>query len=132
MIQKTLSIIKPDAMSSGHAMAIKKLLLENGLEIVEMKTTSLTMPQAHQFYEEHKERPFFGELTDFMTEGPVTIMVLQGDDAIVRYRALMGATDPSEAEDGTIRSLFAESKGRNAVHGSDSEESAKREIDIFF
>lgn len=132
MIEQTLSIIKPDAMANGHSLSIKKVLLDNDLEIVEMKTLTLTMAQAHQFYEEHLDRPFFGELTEFMTSGPVTVMVLEGENAISRYRELMGSTDPEEAAEGTLRKLFAESKGKNAVHGSDSQVSATREIQLLF
>ncbi len=131
-MQQTLSIIKPDAVSKGVIGKIIDRFESNGLRIVAMKKIQLDDEKAGGFYAEHKERPFFGDLVSFMTSGPVVVMVLEGEDAIAKNRNLMGATNPKEAEAGTIRADFAESIDANAVHGSDSEESAKREIKYFF
>ncbi len=131
-MQQTLSIIKPDAVSKGVIGKIIDRFESNGLRIAAMKKIQLDDEKAGGFYAEHKERPFFGDLVSFMTSGPVVVMVLEGEDAIAKNRNLMGATNPKEAEAGTIRADFAESIDANAVHGSDSEESAAREIKYFF
>ena len=132
MVEKTLAIIKPDAMEDGHKDAIIALIKSNGFDVVAQKTVTLTDDQAGGFYAEHKERSFFGELVKFMVSGPVTIMVLEKDTAIKGWRDLMGATNPAEAAEGTVRKQFGRSKGENATHGSDSVASAEREIAYFF
>ncbi len=132
MIEKTLAIIKPDAMKAGFNDAIINHIKANGFTIVAKKEMSLTKAQAEGFYAEHKERSFFPELVLFMTSGPVTVMVLEKENAIQAWRDLMGATDPIQAEPGTIRKLFGASKGENATHGSDAPLSAAREIAFFF
>ncbi len=132
MAEKTLAIIKPDAMAAGFNDAIIEHIKKNGFTVVEQKEANLSQEQAEGFYAEHKERPFFPELVTFMTSGPVTLMVLEKDGAIKAWRDLMGATDPAEAAEGTIRKMFGASKGENATHGSDSPESAAREVAFFF
>ncbi|MEF3194239.1 MAG: nucleoside-diphosphate kinase [Halothiobacillaceae bacterium] len=131
-IERTLSIIKPDAVAKNVIGAIYSRFENAGLKIVAAKMMHLTREQAEGFYAVHKERPFFGELVDFMTSGPVMIQVLEGENAVAKNRELMGATDPKKAEPGTIRADFADSIDANAVHGSDSLENAKIEIDFFF
>ena len=131
-VQQTLSIIKPDAVANGHIGAIINRFESNGLKVAAAKMLQLSKDQAGGFYAVHKERPFFGELVDFMTSGPVVVMVLSGDNAVLKNRDLMGATNPAEAAPGTIRADFAKSIDANAVHGSDSEENAKIEIEFFF
>lgn len=131
-MQQTLSIIKPDAVSKGVIGKIVDRFESNGLRIAAMKKVQLDDAKAGGFYAEHKERPFYSDLVSFMTSGPVVVMVLEGEDAIMTNRNLMGATNPKEAEKGTIRADFAESIDANAVHGSDSAESAAREIKYFF
>ncbi len=130
--ERTLSIIKPDAVAKNAIGAICQRLEQAGLRIVAAKMKHLTASEAQGFYAVHKERPFFKALVDFMISGPVLIMVLEGANAIVRYRELMGATDPKKAAPGTIRADFAASIDENAVHGSDSPETAKEEIKFFF
>ncbi|HWK39970.1 MAG TPA: nucleoside-diphosphate kinase [Hyphomicrobium sp.] len=130
--ERTFSIIKPDATERNLTGAINALIEQSGLRIVAQKRVRWTKTQAREFYAEHKGRPFFGELVDFMTSGPIVVQVLEGEDAVVKYRALMGATDPEDAKRGTIRKRYAESKGKNSVHGSDSAASAKREIALNF
>lgn len=130
--ERTLSIIKPDAVAKNAIGDIKSRFEKAGLQIVASKMIHLSREQAEGFYAEHSERPFFGDLVSFMISGPVVVQVLEGDNAIAANRDLMGATNPKEAEAGTIRADFAESIDANAVHGSDSPESAKREIDYFF
>ena len=130
--QHTLSIIKPDATKKNVIGKIITIFEEAGLRVEAAKMMHLTKHQAESFYEIHKERPFFADLVKFMTSGPVFIQVLAGDDAVAKNRKLMGATNPAQAEEGTIRKLFAESIDANAVHGSDSEENAKNEISFFF
>lgn len=132
MTERTLSIIKPDAVSKGVIGSILSRFEATGLKIVALRMLHLSREQAQGFYAEHKERPFFGELVDFMTSGPITVQVLEGESAISKNRELMGATDPSQAEPGTIRADFAKSVDANAVHGSDSHEAAVREIEFFF
>ncbi len=131
-MEKTLSIIKPDAVKKGVIGKIIDRFESNGLRIAAMKKIKLDEKTAGEFYEVHKERPFFGELVEFMTSGPVVVMALEGEGAVLKNRELMGATDPKEAEKGTIRADFAESIDANAVHGSDSLENADREIKFFF
>lgn len=131
-IERTLSIVKPDAVEKNLIGKILSRFEKAGLKPVAVKMLHLSRPQAEGFYAEHRERPFFGELVDFMTSGPVVVQVLEGENAIALNRQIMGATNPENAEEGTIRKDFAESTGRNAVHGSDSEQSAAREIAYFF
>ncbi|WP_331776039.1 nucleoside-diphosphate kinase [Sulfurospirillum sp. 1612] len=131
-MEKTLSIIKPDAVSKNVIGKIVDRFESNGLRIAAMKKIQLSAADAGKFYEVHAQRPFFGELVEFMTSGPVVVMVLEGKDAVAANRALMGATDPKEAEAGTIRADFAQSIDANAVHGSDSLENAQKEIAFFF
>jgi nucleoside-diphosphate kinase len=130
--ERTFSMIKPDATGRNLTGAINTLIEKAGLRIVAQKRVRWTKAQAQKFYAEHKGRPFFDELCEFMTSGPIIVQVLEGKDAIATYRKLMGATNPDEAKRGTIRKRFAESKGRNSVHGSDSAASAAREIALNF
>ena len=131
-IEHTLSIIKPDAVTKNVIGEIYSRFEKAGLKIIASKMQNLSKDKAGGFYAEHKERPFYSDLVDFMTSGPVVIQVLEGDDAIIIHRDLMGATNPKEAESGTIRAAFADSIDANAVHGSDSTASAQREIAYFF
>jgi len=131
-MEKTLSIIKPDGVARGLIGDVIKRLESNGLKIICVKMLELTKDQAESFYAVHKERPFFQSLTYFMTSGPVVVMVLEGEDAIARYRDIMGATDYREAAEGTIRRDFATDIEKNIVHGSDSSENAASEIGFFF
>ena len=129
---QTLAIIKPDAIASGKAGAILKHLQEAGFTLRAARLVRLTLPQAEAFYAVHKGRPFFPELVTFMTSGPCMPMALTRADAVAQLRTVIGSTDPAEAAPGTIRKLYAESKGRNAIHASDSDENAAREIAFFF
>lgn len=131
-VQQTLSIIKPDAVAANHIGGVISKFESENLHIAGMKMVRLTQPQVKLFYAEHVGKPFFADLADFMTSGPVVVMVLEGPNAIEKNRTLMGATDPQKANEGTLRKLFATSVTKNAVHGSDSPESAKREIAFFF
>ena len=131
-IERTLSIIKPDAVGGNHIGEIYDRFEKNGLKVVGAKMLHLDDEKAGGFYAEHKERPFYNDLKSFMTSGPVVVSVLEGDNAIAKHREIMGATNPADAADGTIRKDFATSIDENAVHGSDSAESAKREIAYFF
>ena len=131
-IERTFSILKPDATRRNLTGAINATIEKAGLRIVAQKRVLWTKAQAEKFYEEHKARPFFGELCTFMTSGPIVCQVLEGEGAIARYRDVMGATDPKEAKDGTVRKLFAVSKGENSTHGSDSPAAAEREIALNF
>ncbi|MBD2841282.1 nucleoside-diphosphate kinase [Erythrobacter rubeus] len=131
-VTRTFSIIKPDATRRNLTGAVIKMLEEAGLRVVASKRIHMSREQAEGFYAVHKERPFFGELVDFMMSEPVVVQVLEGEDAVKRNRDIMGATNPAEAEPGTIRKEHALSIGENTVHGSDSEENAKIEIDFFF
>ena len=131
-MSRTLAIIKPDAVAAGNTGKIIAHLEDAGFRVVAMKMVHLTREQAGEFYAVHRERPFYGELVEFMTSGPCVPMALEADDAVAKYRETIGATDPAEAAEGTIRRLYAESKGRNAVHGSDSDENAANEIRFFF
>lgn len=130
--QKTFSIIKPDAVSSGKAGKILSLLEDNGFRIVAIKMVKLSQPQAEGFYAVHRERPFFGSLVKFMTEGPVIVMALEREDAVKKLREVMGATNPANAAESTVRKLYAESIERNAIHGSDAPETAEQELKYFF
>ena len=129
---RTFSIIKPDATRRNLTGAVTKMLEEAGLRIVASKRIRMSRDQAEGFYAVHKERPFFNDLCTFMTSGPVVVQVLEGEDAVTRNRTVMGATNPAQADEGTIRKAFAESIEANSVHGSDSDENAKIEIDYFF
>ncbi|WP_038816190.1 nucleoside-diphosphate kinase [Campylobacter jejuni] len=131
-MEKTLSIIKPDAVKKGVIGKILDRFESNGLRIAAMKKVQLSKEQAENFYAVHKERPFFNDLVEFMISGPVVVSVLEGEGAVLKNRDLMGATNPKEAKAGTIRADFAESIDANAVHGSDSLENAKIEIEFFF
>ena len=131
-MERTFSIIKPDATERNLTGAVNALIEKAGLRIVAQKRIRMTRDQAETFYAVHKARPFFGELVEFMTSGPVVVQVLQGEGAVLKYRDVMGATDPAKAEAGTIRKLFAESIERNSVHGSDSPDNAKIEIGLNF
>jgi len=131
-MQRTLSIIKPDGVAKKLIGEVIGVFEGAGFRIAAMKMKKLSREEAEGFYYVHKERPFFGELTEFMISGPVVLMVLEGENVIARNREIMGATDPAEAAQGTIRARWADSKQNNIVHGSDSEESAKFEINYFF
>ena len=131
-MNRTFTMIKPDATSKGYTGAILDQIIKAGFSIKAMKWTKLTVEQAGQFYEVHKERPFYGELVDFMSSGPIVAAILEKDNAVADFRKLIGATNPAQAEEGTIRKNFAASMGENAVHGSDSDENAKIEGDFFF
>ena len=129
-MEKTLCIIKPDAVANGLSEKINEKISSHGLTIINSKQILITRQIAEEFYAEHSERPFFGELVDFMTSGEAVVQILEGENAIKAYRGLMGATNPEEADEGTLRALFAEALSKNAVHGSDSLDSAEREINI--
>jgi nucleoside-diphosphate kinase len=131
-VERTFSILKPDATKRNLTGAINALIEKSGLRIVAQKRIRMTREQAETFYAVHKERPFFRELVEFMTSGPVVVQVLEGEDAVAKYREIMGATNPAQAAEGTIRKLFAQSVGENSVHGSDSVENAEAEIAQFF
>ena len=132
MTQRTFSIIKPDAVERNLTGAILKMIQEAGLKVVAMKMIHMSKAQAEGFYAVHKERPFFDSLTDFMSSGPCVVSVLEGDEAITRYRELMGATNPDNADEGTIRKAYALDVEKNSVHGSDAPETAAVEIPYFF
>ncbi len=132
MSNRTFTMIKPDAVSNGHIGAILAKINEAGFRIVAMKMTRLSPERAGEFYAVHRERPFYGELVEFMSSGHIVAAILEKGNAVEDFRKLIGATDPAKAEAGTIRKLFAESMGRNAVHGSDSDENARAEGDFFF
>ena len=129
---RTFTMIKPDAVGAGNTGAITKMIEEAGFRIVSMKLTHLTPERAGQFYAVHKERPFYGDLCEYMSSGSIVPMILEKGNAIEDFRTLIGATNPQEAAEGTIRKLFAESISANAIHGSDSDENAKIEGDFFF
>ena len=131
-MQKTFSIIKPDAVRRNLIGHVNQMIESADLKILASKKMYLTKNQAEIFYEVHKERPFFSSLVGYMTSGPVQVQVLEGENAVATYRKIMGATNPAEAEEGSIRKLYAESIEANSVHGSDSEENAKIEISFFF
>lgn len=131
-LERTFGIIKPDAVAAGYTGQILAEVEKSGFKIVALRRLRITQPQAEAFYAVHKERPFYRSLVTFMTEGPVVVMVLEREDAIAKWRELMGATDPAKAADGTIRKQFATNIERNAVHGSDAPETAAVEIPFFF
>ena len=131
-LERTFSILKPDATERNLTGAINAMIEKAGLRIVGQKRVRITKEQAQRFYGVHKERPFFGELVDFMTSGPVVVQVLEGENAIAKYREVMGATDPAKAAEGTVRKVHAKSIGENSVHGSDSPDNARIEIAQFF
>jgi nucleoside-diphosphate kinase len=131
-IERTFSILKPDATERNLTGAINAVIEETGLRIVAQKRMRISREQAEKFYAVHRERPFFRELVDFMISGPVVVQVLEGDNGIAKYREVMGATDPAKAATGTIRKLYARSIGENSVHGSDAPDTAVREIAQFF
>jgi nucleoside-diphosphate kinase len=130
--QKTLSIIKPDAVKAGHVDAINLMIENSGLKILEKKEIKLSKEEAQQFYAVHSDKPFYNELCEFMTSGPIIVQMIEGENAIELYRKVMGATNPSEADENTIRKKFATSIQENAVHGSDSEGNALEELNFFF
>ena len=132
MSNRTFTMIKPDATQKGYSGAILDQIIKAGFAVKAMKWTRLTNEQAGLFYEVHKERPFYGELVDFMSSGPIVAAILEKDNAVADFRKLIGATNPAQAEEGTIRKLYAASVGENAVHGSDSDENAAIEGDFFF
>jgi nucleoside-diphosphate kinase len=132
MTERTFSIIKPDATARNLTGQINAVIEEAGLRIVAQRRVRMTQEEAEDFYEVHRERPFYGELVEMMTSGPVVVQVLEGDNAVARYREIMGATNPAQAAEGTIRKRFAKSVGENSVHGSDSPDNAKIEIAQFF
>ena len=132
MRERTFSIIKPDAVKAGKAGQILARIEQAGFGLVGLRQRHLTKAQAEGFYHVHKARPFFGSLVEFMTSGPVVVQVLEGENAVAKYREIMGATNPAQAAEGTIRKQFAESIEANSVHGSDSDENAAIEIDFFF
>ena len=131
-IERTFSILKPDATARNLTGAINAMLEKAGLRIVAQRRIQMSRADAEKFYEVHKERPFYGELVEFMTSGPVVVQVLEGENAIAKYREVMGATDPAKAADGTIRKVHAKSVAENSVHGSDAADTAKKEIAQFF
>lgn len=131
-VQRTFSIIKPDATNRNLTGAINAVIEKAGLRIIAQRRIQMSQAQAEEFYGVHKERPFFGELVEFMTSAPVVVQVLEGENGVAAYRDVMGATNPTDAADGTIRKLFALSIGENSVHGSDSAENAEIEIAQFF
>lgn len=132
MSNRTFTMIKPDATSKGYTGAILDMMLKAGFSIKAMKWTKLTKEQAGEFYAVHKERPFYGELVEFMSSGPIVAAILEKNNAVADFRTLIGATNPANAEDGTIRKKYAASVGENAVHGSDSDENAAIEGNFFF
>lgn len=129
---RTFTMLKPDAIENGHMGKIIDMIIGAGFKIKAMKYTRLSEEQAKKFYEVHAERPFYGELVEYMTSGPIVAAILEKENAVADFRTLIGATDPAEAAEGTIRRNYAESKGRNAVHGSDSDENAQIESDFHF
>lgn len=131
-VETTFSIIKPNAVKKNAIGSIIQMFEKNGLKVAAMKLSLIDKAKCETFYAEHKERPFFGELVTFMTSGPVVLLALKGENAVLRNREIMGATDPKKAAPGTIRALFGDNVGENAVHGSDSTDSAERELKIFF
>jgi nucleoside-diphosphate kinase len=129
---RTFTMLKPDAIENGHTGKILDMIIQAGFTIKAMKYTRLSEEQAKKFYEVHAERPFYGELVEYMTSGPIVAAILEKENAVADFRTLIGATDPAEAVEGTIRKYYAESKGRNAVHGSDSDENAEIEGEFHF
>ena len=131
-MSRTFAMIKPDAVQAGNAGKIIAHVQQAGFRIVGMKLTQISLAQAQKFYEVHRVRGFYGELVEFMSSGPSVVLALEAENAVSLWRETIGATDPAEAAEGTIRKLYAESKGRNAVHGSDADETAAQEIAFFF
>jgi len=131
-LQRTFAIIKPDAMEAGHAGKILDRIITDGFKVLGMRQVHLTRPQAEGFYAVHRERPFFDELVTFMSRGPIVVLALEAEDAVNKWRTVIGATDPAKADDGTIRKLYGKDLGENAVHGSDATETAAVEIGYFF
>jgi nucleoside-diphosphate kinase len=132
MSNRTFTMIKPDAFSKGHSGAIIAQIQKSGFRIIALKLTHLSRAKAGEFYAVHKERPFYGELVEFMSSGPIIAAILEKENAVADFRKLIGATDPAKADAGTIRKLYASSVGENAIHGSDSDENARIESDFFF
>jgi nucleoside-diphosphate kinase len=132
MSNRTFTMIKPDAMKSGHSGLILDRIIKEGYKLVALKMTKLSAEKAGEFYAVHKSRPFYGELVEFMSSGPIIAAILEKENAVADFRTLIGATNPAQAAEGTIRKLYAASVGENAVHGSDSDENAKIEGDFFF
>ncbi len=132
MIEKTLSIIKPDAVERNLDDKIKSILEKNNLKIKESKKVKISKEEAEEFYKVHQTKPFYGDLCNYLSSGPIVVMILEGENAVVKYREIMGATDPKKAEEGSIRKMFGISIDKNSVHGSDSTENAQIEIDFFF
>ena len=132
MGNRTFTMIKPEAVQAGNTGAILKMIEENGFRIIALKKVRLNIERAGIFYEVHKERPFFGELVGYMSSGPIVAAILEKENAVADFRTLIGATDPIEADEGTVRKLFAESKSKNAIHGSDSDENAQIESNFHF
>jgi nucleoside-diphosphate kinase len=132
MSNRSFTMIKPDAFSNGHSGAILDIILKAGFKLIALKMIHLSAEKAGEFYAIHRQRPFYGELVEFMSRGPIIAAILEKENAVADYRKLIGATDPSQADKGTIRQLFAESIGENAIHGSDSDDNARIECDFFF
>ncbi len=132
MSNRTFTMIKPDAMKNGHAGAIIDRFIKEGFRVVSMKMTKLSPEKAGEFYAVHSARPFYGELVEFMSSGPIVAAILEKENAVAAFRKLIGATNPAQAEEGTIRKLYAASLGENAIHGSDSDENAEIEGNFFF
>jgi nucleoside-diphosphate kinase len=132
MSTRTFTMIKPDAFANGHSGAILDIILKAGFRLIALKMTHLTPEKAGEFYAVHRARPFYGELVEFMSRGPIIAAILEKENAVADFRKLIGATDPAKADKGTIRQLFAASLGENAIHGSDSDENARVEGDFFF
>ncbi|MBN8790384.1 MAG: nucleoside-diphosphate kinase [Terrimonas sp.] len=132
MSNRTFTMIKPDAFANGHSGAIIDRIIKAGFKIVALKLTSLSAEKAGEFYAVHKQRPFYGELVEFMSSGPIIAAILEKNNAVEDFRKLIGATDPAKADEGTIRRVFAENLGRNAIHGSDSDDNAAIEGNFFF
>jgi nucleoside-diphosphate kinase len=132
MIEQTLSIIKPDAVERNIANKIKVFFEKNNLKILKSKKVKISKEEASEFYKAHQTKPFYKELCNYLSSGPIVVMILEGENAVSKNRQLMGATDPSKAEEGTLRKMYGLSIGKNSVHGSDSAENGKAEIDFFF
>ena len=132
MGNRTFTMVKPEAVQAGNTGTILKMIEENGFRIVALKKVQLNIERAGIFYEVHKERSFYGELVEYMSSGPIVAAILEKENAVADFRALIGATDPTEADEGTVRKLFAENKSKNAIHGSDSDENAQIESDFHF
>ena len=132
MSNRSFTMIKPDAFANGHSGAILDIILKAGFKLIALKMIHLSAEKAGEFYAIHRQRPFYGELVDFMSRGPIIAAILEKDNAVADFRKLIGATDPAKADKGTIRQLYAESIGENAIHGSDSDDNARIECDFFF